>query len=56
MDDEERELLQKLLEEISGIRKELKRIANYLEVVAEKSQAEALIRWGRYIKVEEKEK
>jgi len=40
MDD--KELFQKILEELVGIRKELKRIADYLEVTAEKSEVETI--------------
>ncbi|ACI18356.1 hypothetical protein [Dictyoglomus thermophilum] len=40
MDD--KELFQKILEELVGIRKELKRIADYLEVMAEKLKVEII--------------
>lgn len=54
MNEEEKELLKNLLIEISEIKKELKRIANYLEVIAKKTQVEALLKYGREIEIKEK--
>jgi len=37
------------------VRKELKRIANYLEVLAEKSSIETMAKWGKMIKIKKEE-
>jgi vesicle coat complex subunit len=52
---DEKELIKDILKELTEISKEIRRIANYLEVVAEKSSIEAMAKWGRIIKIKKEE-
>ncbi len=48
---DEKELIKDILKELTEIRKEISRIANHLEVIAEKNSIEAMAKWGQIIKV-----
>lgn len=45
-----------ILSEVGEIKKELRRIANYLEVIAKLSQAELLFKYGKEIEIKEENK
>ena len=53
--EDEKELIKDILKELTEISKEIRRIANYLEVIAEKSSIEAMAKWGQIIKVKKEE-
>jgi|GEM_PF-2180613 vesicle coat complex subunit len=53
--EDEKELIKDILKELTEISKEIRRIANYLEVIAEKSSIEAMAKWGRIIKIKKEE-
>lgn len=52
MNDKE-ETLTIILTEIGEIKKELKRIANYLEVIAKFYKAELLFKYGKEVEIKE---